>query len=124
AGIGFVYLILHSITLVSLPVFADEAIYIRWTQLIMDDWQQYLFFPLNDGKTPLQFWLMLPWQYLPLNQLASARLFVVAVGLIQVAVMGWLAHLFGGKKQAVIVAMILSAFLPFWYFHQSLFLLD
>lgn len=123
-GISVIYLVAHLFTLTSLPVFADEAIYIRWTQLIMDDWQRYLFFPLNDGKTPLQFWLMLPWQYLPIDQLASARLFVIMAGVLQIGVMGWLAKVFQGTNKAAVIAMALTAFLPFWYFHHSLFLLD
>jgi len=67
------YLILTIFRLSKLPVFADEAIYIRWTQLIIDDWQRYLFFPMNDGKTPLQMWLMLPFQFLFKNQLFAGR---------------------------------------------------
>ena len=51
------YLSTHLYGLTRLPIFADEAIYIRWSQLIIDDWQQYLFFSLNDGKTPLLIWL-------------------------------------------------------------------
>jgi hypothetical protein len=59
SGIALLYLFTHLWKLTILPVFADESIYIRWAQLIIDDWKQYLFFPLNDGKTPLQMWLMI-----------------------------------------------------------------
>jgi len=118
------YLLTHLLSLTTLPIFADEAIYIRWTQLMIDDWQRYAFFPLNDGKTPLQFWLLIPWQFLPLNQLASARLFMVFVGLLQILASAWLAKLFGAKRFGQLSAMVLSAFLPYWFFHHSLFLLD
>lgn len=55
-----IYLLVRLIGLTKLPVFADESIYIRWSQLIIEDWPRYLFFPLNDGKTPLPIWLMIP----------------------------------------------------------------
>src|SRR3989344_497092 len=64
-----VYLLLHLPSLTILPVFADEAIYIRWAQLIIDDWRRYLFFPMNDGKTPLFIWLLVPFQFLFSDQL-------------------------------------------------------
>jgi hypothetical protein len=120
----FSYTVLHLLSLTSLPIFADEAIYIRWTQLIIDDWQQYLFFPLNDGKTPLQFWLMIPWQFLPIDQLASARLFSVFVGFLQIISMVWVVSLFGGKFKSKLLAAAFTAFLPFWYFHHGTVLLD
>jgi hypothetical protein len=120
----FSYTVLHLFSLTSLPIFADEAIYIRWTQLIIDDWQQYLFFPLNDGKTPLQFWLMIPWQFLPIDQLASARLFSVFVGFLQIISMVWVVSLFGGKFKSKLLVATFTAFLPFWYFHHGTVLLD
>jgi hypothetical protein len=120
----FSYTVLHLLSLTSLPIFADEAIYIRWTQLIIDDWQQYLFFPLNDGKTPLQFWLMIPWQFLPIDQLASARLFSVFVGFLQIISMVWVVSLFGGKFKSKLLVAAFTAFLPFWYFHHGIVLLD
>lgn len=118
------YVTLHLASLTSLPIFADEAIYIRWTQLMIDDFTRYAFFPMNDGKTPLQFWLLIPWQFLPLDQLASARLFMIVVGLFQVLSMGWLAWICNGKRPAILMSMTMTAFLPYWYFHHGLFLLD
>ena len=67
------YLILHLAKLTLLPVFADESIYIRWSQLIMDERARYLFFPLNDGKTPLQLWLTPPLQFIFEDPLFAGR---------------------------------------------------
>lgn len=41
------------------PIFADEAIYIRWAQVIKAE-QTLRFLPLSDGKTPLFMWAMVP----------------------------------------------------------------
>lgn len=113
---------LHQLTL--LPVFADEAIYIRWAQLIIDDWQQYLFFPLNDGKTPLFFWLLVPWQFVFSDQLWAARFVSVLIGLLQMFSLAQLVKILGGKKVAQWLSMLFVTILPFWYFHHRLALTD
>jgi len=122
--LGLFYLLTHLFKLTALPVFADEAIYIRWAQLIMDDWRQYLFFPLNDGKTPLLIWFFIPFQYLFADPLLAARLISVLAGLVQIYVLGQLAKLWGGGKKAQIIAVALSGLLPFWFFHQRMALMD
>lgn len=118
------YLATHLFKLTALPVFADEAIYIRWTQLIMDEPKRYAMFALNDGKTPLFIWSMLPFQYLFTDQLWAARLVSVLVGLAQVVVMGWLVKLLGGRRKTQYLAMVLTAVLPFWFFHHRMALMD
>ncbi len=54
--LGFVLRIYH---LTILPVFADEAIYIRWSQVMAAD-NTLRFLPLSDGKQPLFMWLIIP----------------------------------------------------------------
>lgn len=118
------YLFTHLYNLTLLPVFADESIYIRWTQLIIDDWQQYLFFPMNDGKTPLLMWLMVPFQYIFSNQLFAGRFVAILIGLGQVFSLGYLTKLLGGSKKTSWLTMILGSILPFWYFHHRMALTD
>jgi 4-amino-4-deoxy-L-arabinose transferase-like glycosyltransferase len=42
--------------LISIPVFGDEAIYIRWAQIIKSE-ETLRFIPQTDGKQPLFMWL-------------------------------------------------------------------
>jgi len=42
--------------LTSIPVFGDEAIYIRWSQIIKNE-ETLRFVPQTDGKQPLFMWL-------------------------------------------------------------------
>lgn len=119
-----VYFIAHFATIQSLPIFADEAIYVRWTQLMIDDWNQYAFFSLNDGKTPLLYWLLIPTQLLPFDNVISARLFSVLVGFLQIIAMGWVAYVFSARRLGIVLSMALTAFLPFWFFHHNFVLLD
>lgn len=118
------YLASHLWNLLSLPVFADESIYIRWAQLIIDDWQRYLFFPLNDGKTPLFMWLLIPFQFLFSDQLYAARFVSVLVGLGQIGATIWCIRLLGGSQLARILGALFVTILPFWFFHHRMAMID
>lgn len=115
---------LHVWHLTTFPVFADEAIYIRWAQLIMDDWSRYLFFPLNDGKTPLFIWLMVPFQSLFTDQLFAARFVAVLVGAAQMIVMKKLLSKLGAQTKFQWLGVLLTAILPFWFFQSHVALMD
>jgi len=79
---------------------------------------------MNDGKTPLLMWLMVPTQFLLSNQLLAARLVAVLIGLGQILSLGYLTKLLGGKKQTTWLVMILCSILPFWFFHHRMALTD
>ncbi len=122
------YFILTLFHLNKLPVFADEAIYVRWTQLIIDDWQRYLFFPMNDGKTPLQMWLMLPFQFIFNNQLFAGRFLSVLLGAGNILIIGLIAKDLNNqpknKNISQYLAMFLTSILPFVFFHHRIALTD
>ena len=118
------YLAFHLYKLTKLPVFADEAIYIRWAQLIIDDPQQYLFFPLNDGKTPLFIWFLVPFQFIFSDQLFAGRFLSVLVGLVQLVVIQKIIKKVGGSQLAQLAGLILTLILPFWFFHHRMALMD
>lgn len=52
----FLYFFSRLQNLTSIPVFCDEAIYIRWAQIIQSE-ETLRFIPLTDGKQPLFMWL-------------------------------------------------------------------
>ncbi len=118
------YAATHLYGLTALPIFADEAIYIRWSQLIIDDWQQYVFFPLNDGKTPLLMWLQVPFLLVIRDQLLAARLLSVLVGLLQAGVLFAFTRRIGGGRIAAALSAVQVAILPYWYFHHRMALID
>ncbi len=119
-----IYLVTHLLALTKLPVFADEAIYIRWAQLIMDDARRYLFFPLNDGKTPFFVWSLVPFQYLFQDQLFSARLVSLLIGILQMFVSGGLVYKLTKSRLAGLFGMFLVIILPFWFFYHRMALMD
>lgn len=122
--ISLLYLVLHLVRLTDMPVFADEAIYIRWAQLIMDDPQRYLFFAMNDGKTPLFIWMLVPFQYIFSNPLFAARLVSVLIGLVQVWTMGLILKAIKVDQKIIYIGMLLTAIMPFWYMHHRLAIMD
>jgi len=118
------YLLTHLLRLNSFPVFADESIYIRWAQLLIDDGNQYAFFALNDGKTPLFVWMLAAAQSWSLDQLVAARLVSVLGGLVQMFAVGLILREFTQKKATPIVGMLLVAVLPFWFTYHRLAIMD
>lgn len=53
-----VYLLSRFYSILSLPIFTDEAIYIRWAQIAKQD-ANWRFISLTDGKQPMFIWLMM-----------------------------------------------------------------
>ena len=55
-GLVIIFFVTRLVNLTSIPVFGDEAIYLRWSQVIKNV-ETLRFIPLNDGKQPLFMWL-------------------------------------------------------------------
>ena len=53
------YFLLRLPNLTSQPIFADEAIYIRWAQVMRAE-PTLRFISMTDGKTPLFMWVLIP----------------------------------------------------------------
>lgn len=98
------FLRLYHLTI--LPVFADEAIYIRWAQVMKAE-ETLRFLPLSDGKEPLFMWIMIPFFKFVNDPLFAGRLVSVLSGfgtMIGVSCLSWL--LFKSKKVALASALI------------------
>lgn len=73
------YFILRLPNLTLQPIFADEAIYIRWAQVMRAE-PTLRFLPLSDGKTPLFMWAMIPLLKFISDPLLAGRLLSVISG--------------------------------------------
>ena len=124
AVLVLLYLATHFFALTRFPVFADEAIYIRWAQLLLDDPKQYLFFAMNDGKTPLFIWMISATQWISKDQLFAARTVGVLAGVFQMFVTAAVLREFGAKKLTQVLGMIFTATLPFWVIYHRMALMD
>lgn len=112
------------INLTILPIFADEAIYIRWGQLFGREPIKYLFFPLYDGKTPLFIWLLGIIGKTNSDPLFSGRILSVFAGLATGFVISKLAELVSQQKKVFYMAFVVWMCLPFSYIYSRLALID
>src|SRR3989344_8402 len=120
AVVAFGFSRLYNLDLI--PIFADEAIYIKWAQLMAYDWH-HLFVPLTDGKTPLFMWLLAPLLRLNFDPLLTGRLLSVAAGLGTVTGIYFLARKLFEEKTAQLAAA-LALFQPFLIFYDRMSLTD
>jgi len=116
-------LILRLWKLTSLPVFADEAIYVRWAQVMRAE-ETLRFLPLSDGKQPLFMWVVIPFLKLFADPLFAGRFVSVLCGLLTIIGV-YLAsrELFKSNKIAAISAVI-AALSPFLIFFDRMALVD
>ncbi|MCX6727061.1 MAG: glycosyltransferase family 39 protein [Candidatus Shapirobacteria bacterium] len=108
--------------LTQIPVFGDEAIYIRWAQLIKNV-ETLRFVPLSDGKQPLFMWLnSIDLKFIS-DPLIAGRLISVLSGAGSLIVIFTFAIYFINCSTALI-ASILYLTLPFTFFFDRLALAD
>jgi predicted membrane-bound mannosyltransferase len=106
-----------------LPVFADEAIYIRWSQIMVNE-PTLRFLPLSDGKQPLFMWvLMFLVRRFP-DPLWTGRMVSVMTGLGIVTGVGALSYLLFGSAAAALASALLWAVSPFGVFFDRMALVD
>lgn len=123
AGIIFLYSLIRLINLNILPVFADEAIYIRWSQVMRAE-PTLRFLPLSDGKQPLFMWLVIPLLKLFADSLFAGRFISVLAGLGTMIGLFLLSlQLFKSKKIAIVSAF-LYVIVPFAVFFDRMALAD
>lgn len=114
-GLVIGFLVLVTANLTRLPIFVDEALYLRWAQIAWHD-ASWRFISLTDGKQPLYVWFVIPFLKLIDDPLYAGRLASGVSGLISVLGMGYLGYLLGNKKTGLI-AMILTALSPYLFFY-------
>ena len=121
--IVLVFLLLRLVNLNILPIFADEAIYIRWSQVMRTE-PTLRFLPLSDGKQPLFMWLTIPFLKIFSDPLLAGRILSVLAGfgsLIGIVLVTWLLF---KEKRLVLMAGLFYTILPFFIFFDRLALVD
>ncbi len=77
----FLYFITRLISILSLPIFTDEAIYIRWAQIAKQD-ANWRFISLTDGKQPMFIWLTMISLRFVEDPLLAGRIVSVGAGFL------------------------------------------
>lgn len=73
------YFFLRLYNIMSLPIFTDESIYVRWSQIARWD-AAWRFISLTDGKQPMFVWIALNFMRLIEDPLLASRLVSVMAG--------------------------------------------
>lgn len=118
-GITIAYFITHLFNLGLLPIFTDEAIYLRWSQIMAYD-AALRYLPLIDGKPPLFMWLVSIAMRLfsQMDPLVVGRLVSVFSGFFGLIGIYFTAYqLFKNKKIAYLSA-IFYLLTPFTFFYD------
>ena len=76
-----IYFFLRLIFLNRLPIFTDEAIYVRWAQIALND-SSWRFISLTDGKQPMYVWVAMVLMKFIHDPLIAGRLVSVATGFL------------------------------------------
>ena len=114
-GLSLLYLLVVTINLTKLPIFVDEAIYLRWSQIAWHD-ASWRFISLTDGKQPLYIWFVVPFMKLIADPLFAGRMASAVSGLGTILGMGYLGYLLGNKRTGFF-AMLLSMLSPYLFFY-------
>lgn len=123
-GLGVILLyFLRFYHLTLLPVFVDEAIYIRWSQIMANE-PTLRFLPLSDGKEPLFMWFLMFVINRIQDPLFAGRLISVLSGFGTMIGVSLLSYVLFKNKVAALLAGFLYALSPFTFFFDRLALVD
>lgn len=104
------------------PIFADEAIYIRWAQVMKSE-PTLRFVSLSDGKTPLFMWSMTPLFKVFRDPLMAGRFLSVLSGFMTLTGVFFLSRMVFGRSVSFWAAL-LYAISPYTVFFDRLALTD
>jgi 4-amino-4-deoxy-L-arabinose transferase-like glycosyltransferase len=116
------YFLLRIPNLTLQPIFADEAIYIRWAQVMKAE-PSLRFLPLSDGKTPLFMWVMIPLFKVFKDPLMAGRILSVFSGLLTLSGVFFIGLKFFNKRIAFL-SILLVTVVPYSVFFDRMALVD
>ncbi len=124
-ALGLILLFLTRIVnLTGLPIFCDEAIYIRWSQIAWKE-ASMRFISLTDGKQPFQTWITIPFLKIFADPLAAGRMQAVLAGILLPFVLGGMVIVFFPKRKKLpLLIFFLTIFSPYLLFHSRMALAE
>lgn len=118
-----VYLLTRLINITHLPIFTDEAIYIRWSQIAKQD-ASWRFISLTDGRQPMYvWWTMIMLKFIK-DPLFAGRLTSVATGLFSMIGMFFLTRALFKNKWIGFLSAGIYAIFPFAIVYDRMAMYD
>jgi hypothetical protein len=106
-----------------LPIFTDEAIYIRWSQIGSRD-ASWRFISLVDGKQPMFTWIMMVFHKVIADPLTAGRLVSVLAGFGSLVGIGFTAYELFKSKRIGVLSSFFYLISPFSLMYDRLAIYD
>jgi len=117
------YFSLRLIHLSSLPIFTDEAIYLRWAQIALRD-SNWRFISLTDGKQPMFMWATMIMMKFIHDPIIAGRLVSVGSGFFTMIGLWFLTFELFKNKQISFLTTVLYVAFPFTQVYDRMALYD
>lgn len=115
-ALSLTYFALNLTSLTKLPIFVDEALYLRWAQIAWHD-ATWRFISLTDGKQPLYTWFVIPFLKVFADPLYAGRFASVVAGYFTFLGSFYTGWLLKDKKLALLAA-VLTLTSPYLFFYN------
>lgn len=110
AVLALIYFATRFYSILSMPIFTDEAIYIRWAQIAKQD-ANWRFISLTDGKQPMFIWLTMVTLRFVQDPLLAGRIVSVGAGFMTLIGMYFLGReVFKNNKIGLISSFLYIVF--------------
>lgn len=106
-----------------LPIFTDEAIYIHWSQIALND-ANWRFISLTDGKNPMYVWIAIIFLKLVHDPLAAGRMVSVFAGFLSMIGIFFLGRELFKNTKIGLFSSLLYVLYPFALVYDKLALYD
>ena len=121
--LAFIYFASRLYSILSLPIFTDEAIYIRWAQIAKQD-ANWRFISLTDGKQPMFIWLMMISLRFIQDPLLAGRVVSVGAGFFTLIGMYFLGREIFKSNKIGLISSALYVIFPMSLVYDRLALYD
>ena len=121
--LALIYFVSRFYSILSLPIFTDEAIYIRWAQIAKQD-ASWRFISLTDGKQPMFIWLMAISLRFISDPLLAGRVVSVGAGFLTLIGMYFLGKEIFKNNKIGLISSALYVFFPMALVYDRMALYD
>lgn len=117
------YFLTRTFTLSQVPIFTDEAIYLRWAQYLQSD-LKFWDYAVTDGKQPLFIWLMIPFLRIIEDPLIAGRMVSVFAGFVTMIGLFFLGREVFKSRWVGLLSSALYVIYPFALVYDRMALYD
>ncbi len=121
--LGTAFWLTRLVNLTLLPIFTDEAIYLRWGQIALND-TTWRFISLTDGKQPLFIWFIMPLMKIVTDPLLAGRLVSVMAGFFGLLGMIFLGWEVSKNRRVALISGLFYLISPFFLWYDRMALMD